>query len=348
VLQRLKEIGVRLMLDDFGTGYSSLNYVKRFPVEAIKVDRSFVASVALEESDRHILAAIVSMAAALGVEVIAEGVEEAEQARWLRHLGIGLAQGYGFARPAPASAMEPLLRDGLPLDRLAPAFARLSAAEVPEAPGGDAAEPAGLPDPGATVTLGEAAQALDVSSSTLRRWADTGRIRSLRTSGGHRRFPVAEVRRLSASALAGQPPAVRVPPLPATALDDVAAVLDEQAGSLLAAAVRALYEPDRPGWFATPAAAQPLRAWLADVAASARTGSWGDALRCTRRLIAQADYAGTSQEERHALVERVAETIVRVTGELGMAHRDVVDVRRLFANLRRITLESPESAGPAR
>jgi diguanylate cyclase (GGDEF)-like protein/excisionase family DNA binding protein len=348
VLQRIKESGVRLMLDDFGTGYSSLNYVKRFPVEAIKVDRSFVASVAREESDRHILAAIASMAAALDVEVIAEGVEEAEQARWLRHLGITLAQGYGFARPAPASAIEPLLRDGLPLDRLAPAFARLSAAEVPEAARADAPQPARLPDPGATVTLGEAAQALDVSTSTLRRWADTGRIRSLRTSGGHRRFPVAEVRRLSASALAGQPAAVRVPPLPAAPLDALAALIDEHAEGLAAAGTRALYQPDRPGWFATPAAAEPLRSWLSDLAASARSGAWVDALQSTRRLVAQANYAGTSLEERQALVERVGDALVRAAGDRGLARREVIDARRLFANLRRLAVEAAEPPASGR
>ena len=122
VLQDLKGLGVRLMLDDFGTGYSSLNHVKRFPIEAIKVDREFVNGVAEDEGDRHILRAIVSMASAMDVAVIAEGVETREQARWLRHLGIKLVQGYAFGRPAPAATIEALLRDGLPLDRLALAF----------------------------------------------------------------------------------------------------------------------------------------------------------------------------------------------------------------------------------
>ena len=99
VLQDLKDLGVRLMLDDFGTGYSSLNHVKRFPIEAIKVDREFCAGVVDDAGDRHILRAIVSMASAMDVAVVAEGVESAEQARWLRHLGIGLVQGYAFGRP---------------------------------------------------------------------------------------------------------------------------------------------------------------------------------------------------------------------------------------------------------
>ena len=162
VLQDLKDLGVRLMLDDFGTGYSSLNHVKRFPIEAIKVDRAFCAGVVEDEGDRHILRAIVSMASAMNVAVVAEGVEGAEQARWLRHLGIGLAQGYAFGRPAPASAMEALLRDGLPLDRLALAFEPLTdePAVVPAPPRGltEPTEPAAAG--GATVTLGEAAEAL--------------------------------------------------------------------------------------------------------------------------------------------------------------------------------------------
>ena len=161
VLQDLKALGVRLLLDDFGTGYSSLNHVKRFPIEAIKVDREFCSGVVEEEGDRHILRAIVSMASAMDVAVVAEGVESPEQARWLRHLGIGLVQGYAFGRPAPAAAAETLMREGLPLDRLALAFEPLTDEPmiVPAAPRGLSAPEAAAAG-GATVTLGEAAEAL--------------------------------------------------------------------------------------------------------------------------------------------------------------------------------------------
>ena len=141
VLERLKALGVRLMLDDFGTGYSSLYYIKRFPVEAIKIDRSFVSGVAADESDRHIIRAIVSMAAGFDVQLVAEGVETLDQARWLRHLGITLVQGYGFGRPVPVSAAAALLRDGLPLDRLAAGFTTLDPAEVEPVAGRAAAPP---------------------------------------------------------------------------------------------------------------------------------------------------------------------------------------------------------------
>ncbi len=175
VLERLKALGVRLMLDDFGTGYSSLNYIKRFPVEAIKIDRSFVSGVVEDESDRHIIRAIVSMAAGFDVKLVAEGVETLDQARWLRHLGITLVQGYGFGRPVPVSATAALLRDGLPLDRLAAGFATLDPGEA-EPVAAHPAAPAGEP----AMSLGEAADALELSTSTLRRWADAGRIKALR------------------------------------------------------------------------------------------------------------------------------------------------------------------------
>ena len=247
MLQDLKGLGVRLMLDDFGTGYSSLNHVKRFPIEAIKVDREFTTGVAEDEGDRHILRAIVSMASAMDVAVIAEGVETREQARWLRHLGIKLVQGYAFGRPAPADTIEALLRDGLPLEHLALAFEPID--DVADAA---PAEARGLPAPaaapgGATVTLGEAAVACGVSASTVRRWADTGRIAVVRTSGGHRRFPVAELRRLNGEAAAR--PTVRPVALPADALPALSDLLASTAGELSAAVTRGLYDGSAQGWF---------------------------------------------------------------------------------------------------
>ena len=204
--------------------------MKRFPIEAIKVDREFCAGVVEDEGDRHILRAIVSMASAMDVAVVAEGVESPEQARWLRHLGIALVQGYAFGRPAPAATVEALLRDGLPLERLALAFEPLTDEPVvlPAAPRGlIPAEPAAG---GATVTLGEAAEALGISTSTVRRWADTGRIQVVRTSGGHRRFPASELRRLAAEAATTSKPEVRPTALPAEPLPGLYELLSGAAG----------------------------------------------------------------------------------------------------------------------
>jgi diguanylate cyclase (GGDEF)-like protein/PAS domain S-box-containing protein len=108
-LLSLKDLGVRLAIDDFGTGYSSLGYLRRFPVDYLKVDASFVNGLGRESSDSALVAAITSMAHALGVVVIAEGVERSDQLAELRELGCELAQGYHLRRPQPAEALDTTL-----------------------------------------------------------------------------------------------------------------------------------------------------------------------------------------------------------------------------------------------
>ena len=98
-LSELRALGIRLMLDDFGTGFSSLGYLKRFPVDALKIDRSFVQGLGEDDGDRAIVAAIMGVAGALELEVIAEGVETDEQALELRALGCSIAQGFRYAEP---------------------------------------------------------------------------------------------------------------------------------------------------------------------------------------------------------------------------------------------------------
>jgi EAL domain-containing protein (putative c-di-GMP-specific phosphodiesterase class I) len=108
-LDRLRALGARLALDDFGTGYSSLTYLRRFPVDAVKLDRSFVAGLDLDEGDTAIINAVVELAAALGKECVAEGVERESQLDTLRRLGCGAGQGYLFAPPLTSSEMTELL-----------------------------------------------------------------------------------------------------------------------------------------------------------------------------------------------------------------------------------------------
>jgi diguanylate cyclase (GGDEF)-like protein len=99
VVEGLKEIGVRLAIDDFGTGYSSLSYLKTLPVDVIKIDRSFVMAMASDESDAAIVQSTVELAHNLGLEVVAEGVEDAETLERLAQYGCDFAQGYFIARP---------------------------------------------------------------------------------------------------------------------------------------------------------------------------------------------------------------------------------------------------------
>jgi diguanylate cyclase (GGDEF)-like protein/PAS domain S-box-containing protein len=116
VLARLREYGLRLMLDDFGTGYSSLSYLKRFPLDVVKVDRSFIAGLGRDEEDSAIVAAVISMAHTLGLSVVAEGVERAEQMEQLRRLRCDRVQGRYLAEPLPADELEPLIATGARLD----------------------------------------------------------------------------------------------------------------------------------------------------------------------------------------------------------------------------------------
>jgi EAL domain-containing protein (putative c-di-GMP-specific phosphodiesterase class I) len=108
-LERLKEIGVTLAVDDFGTGFSSLAYLKMFPVDVLKIDRAFVSGLGGDPEDTAFVRSIVSLAEALGLEVVAEGVETDEQVSALVELGCTRAQGYLFARPGPPSELRTLL-----------------------------------------------------------------------------------------------------------------------------------------------------------------------------------------------------------------------------------------------
>lgn len=109
-LERLKALGVRLAIDDFGTGYSSLSYLQRLQVDKLKIDQSFVRDLAGNPQNQAIVAAIVQMAAALGLRVVAEGIEDDTTCRRLIELGCDQGQGYWFARPMPADELERFVR----------------------------------------------------------------------------------------------------------------------------------------------------------------------------------------------------------------------------------------------
>ena len=113
VLRALKGLGVLLAIDDFGTGYSSLSYLQRFPLDILKVDRMFVETLGSNAESDEIVSAVINLAHALGLQVVAEGVETTQQLQILQSLGCDLAQGFLFSRPLPAS--EVVTGFGLPI-----------------------------------------------------------------------------------------------------------------------------------------------------------------------------------------------------------------------------------------
>ena len=110
-MNRLKRLGVTFAMDDFGTGYSSLTYLKRLPVDVLKIDQSFVRDATLDANDAEIIRAIVAMARSLGLDMIAEGVEQTDQLEFLQQQGCHHYQGYLFSRPVPLEQFRQLLHD---------------------------------------------------------------------------------------------------------------------------------------------------------------------------------------------------------------------------------------------
>jgi EAL domain-containing protein (putative c-di-GMP-specific phosphodiesterase class I) len=111
VLNDLRDIGVKLALDDFGTGYSSLSYLMRFPVDIVKVDRTFVAELEEDSASHTIVAAFIQLAHDLGMSIVCEGVETAEQRDQLHRIGCDSCQGFYFGAPMSASRLDFLIRD---------------------------------------------------------------------------------------------------------------------------------------------------------------------------------------------------------------------------------------------
>jgi EAL domain-containing protein (putative c-di-GMP-specific phosphodiesterase class I) len=113
ILQVLRDRGVKVAIDDFGTGYSSLSYLRKFPVDALKIDQSFVRQISTLGDDATIVTAVIGMAHSLGLRVVAEGVETLDELEFLRVRQCDEAQGFYFSRPVPPRHFADLLRTGV-------------------------------------------------------------------------------------------------------------------------------------------------------------------------------------------------------------------------------------------
>jgi EAL domain-containing protein (putative c-di-GMP-specific phosphodiesterase class I) len=122
MLKKLRDLGLSISLDDFGTGYSSLSYLKRFPVNVLKIDKTFVDDLPNDLDNAAIIRAIIAMAERLRLHVVAEGVETREQLEFLHNEGCERVQGYYFQRPVPADNITPLLTLPPPFASLLPGF----------------------------------------------------------------------------------------------------------------------------------------------------------------------------------------------------------------------------------
>jgi EAL domain-containing protein (putative c-di-GMP-specific phosphodiesterase class I) len=117
-LDALKELGVNLSIDDFGTGYSSLSYLSRFPLDELKIDRSFVIDYDKSENDASLIIAIIAMARSMKLKLVAEGVETHEQYHFLQQHGANVIQGYLFSKPVPVDEFKRLLAPGYFRDQI--------------------------------------------------------------------------------------------------------------------------------------------------------------------------------------------------------------------------------------
>jgi EAL domain-containing protein (putative c-di-GMP-specific phosphodiesterase class I) len=120
ILEQLRAMGVLVSVDDFGTGYSSMSYLRRFPIDKLKIDRIFINEIVTRPEDASIVRAIVSLAHSLSLKVVAEGVETSAQLDFLKAAGCDEYQGHHFSRALPAGAFEKLMRDSCTDEILTP------------------------------------------------------------------------------------------------------------------------------------------------------------------------------------------------------------------------------------
>jgi excisionase family DNA binding protein len=315
VLYELKALGVRLYLDDFVSGSASLSWLTRFPLDGLKLEAPVVQRLGVDPKVRCLLSAVCGMAAAFDLDVVAEGVEHEDQAAILAELGCSVAQGYLFSRPVPPDRLDALLAAGLP---------RRPAVVAPHEPDASARD---------TVTTREAAQALGVSASTLRRWGDTGRLTVIRTTGGHRRYAAEDVHRLRGS-LRPRAPRVRAIQPPQDSLPRTGELVRSSGATIVGAGLKATYEPDAAGWFAEAEGRRHIDRWLGTLTEALICGRYAPAIEATGSLTRRARLGGATTVECAAFLERSCAALLRLLSETQPGRDELPGARRVCAALR--------------
>jgi excisionase family DNA binding protein len=255
------------------------------------------------------------MSKGLGLQVVAEGVESTAQADAVRALGCPSAQGWLFSRPVGADQLPSILANGLPV-----------------------LEGASPRDAGATVTLKEAAALLNVSTGTVRRWADAGRLKSVRTRGGHRRLRRGDVEREVARLRPS--PMVRAARMPERPLIHAGTAIGKRLDWIAEKSLRAVYVGDDHGWFGTPRGHAAVQQWLSQLAEGFVSGDYGRAKQATRHVLRLARTAGVPLLERSALINAVAQvTRAAIVGAGESTADEIRDLERILTALRRVAVE---------
>ncbi len=184
--------------------------------------------------------------------------------------------------------------------------------------------------PESSLSLGQVAQALQISTTTARRWADDGRLGSTRTAGGHRRFAASEVRRLLAER--GRPQVAPVE-APRRALPGLAQLVESHGTALADLGWRGLYGDVRSGFFVDPEGVAAAERWIGALSSAAATANYEMLHQATSALMRAAERGGASLLERHLALERFCETVTRALARRSCPREEIVAVRRLFAAL---------------
>lgn len=313
VLEDIRSLGVQIHLDDFGDGYSSLSHLRHLPIDGVKMDRAVVAGLGEGAGGDAVAGAVIELTRALGLTVVAEGVETGLQADRLTAMGCRLAQGYLFGRPASPPALSPLLTRSLPPQGWQPTPAR---------PAGKIAATA--PEESALVSLGEVAAALGVSPNTLRRWNAQGRISSERTPGGHRRFRQADVAVLQRDLLGRV--VLRRSPVPEGAAPAAAAVLSSDGPAVSQHLGASLYDAGTRGWWAGEEGAGLHGRWLSTLSAACLSGDFDAVLAESRALLRRARLGGASMLECYLALDRTAQIVARRLQQAGVAREETARV----------------------